>query len=115
MQQAGKLRRSGETRRGAARAPFRRWPSYSAPALIARRVSHPSRVRLGRHARDRCLDYDRSPAEIADLVLANHRRRRRNPGSADWLLTARGLVVAYNWPDRDDPTTAHVVTLWPEQ
>lgn len=73
----------------------------------------PSLVRFRRHARDRCRKYGRSPEEVADLVLAEHSRRESNPREADWLVAGRGLVVAYNWPDDGDPTTARVVTLWP--
>lgn len=75
----------------------------------------PSRVRFGRHAVDRCAQYARSPTDVADLVLTNHRRRKRNPGSADWLVFGVGLVVAYNWPDDDDRGVARVVTLWPQE
>jgi len=52
---------------------------------------------------------------VSDLVLANHQRRRRNPGSADWLVLAGGLTVAYNWPDQGDTSTARIVTLWPQR
>lgn len=72
----------------------------------------PSVVRLGRHARDHCLDWGLSFQEVGDLVLAEHERRRRNPREADWLVAGRGLIVAYNWPDAGDPTSARVVTLW---
>lgn len=78
-------------------------------------MSGPSRVRLGRHARDRCRYYDRSPQDVGDLVLAEHPRRRRNPREADWLVAGHGLVVVYNWPDDEDATMAHVVTLWPQR
>jgi hypothetical protein len=78
-------------------------------------VSGPSLVRFGRHARDRCHYYGRSPQEVADLILAEHDRRRRNPREADWLVSGRGLVVAYNWPDGEDSLTVRVVTLWPQR
>ena len=78
-------------------------------------MTRPSRVQFTTHAQQRCHDYSRSEQEVADLVLAEHDRRRLNPREADWLVSARGLVVAYNWPKAGDPTTAHVVTLWPER
>jgi hypothetical protein len=40
--------------------------------------------------------------------------RRRNPRSADWLVRVHGIHVAYNWPDRDDETTAYVASVWPK-
>ena len=75
----------------------------------------PSRVRFSRHAVVRAAQVGRAPTDVADLVLDGHPRRRRNPREADWLVSAAGLVVAYNWPDGDDPTTARVVTLWPQE
>lgn len=77
-------------------------------------VETPARVAFSRHAEERCWQFRRGRQDVADLVLSGHARRERNPGAADWLLRARGLVVAYNWPDGDDPTTARVVTLWPQ-
>jgi hypothetical protein len=71
-------------------------------------------VALTEHAELRAAERRLSLREIADLVWAEHERRRKNPGDADWMVHARGIAVAYNWPDRDDPTTALVVTLWRE-
>jgi hypothetical protein len=34
----------------------------------------------------RCRRFDRSPADVAEIVLDGHSRRRSNPGSADWLV-----------------------------
>jgi hypothetical protein len=48
-------------------------------------------------------------------VLTRHGEREHNPGSADWLVAGRGMVVAYNWPDRGDATCGRVVTLWLER
>jgi hypothetical protein len=70
-------------------------------------------VAFARHAEERCWEFRRRRHDVADLVLAGHSRRQCNPGSADWLLRAGGLVIAYNWPDDGDSTTARVVTLWP--
>lgn len=75
----------------------------------------PRLVRLTRHAADRCREYGRSPQEVADLVLAEHDRRERNSGDADWLLTGHGMVVAYDWPDERDRAVARVVTIWPRR
>ena len=75
----------------------------------------PSRVALRQHASDRCREFGHSVEAVSDLVLANHQRRRRNPGSADWLVLAGGLTVAYNWPDQGDTSTARIVTLWPQR
>jgi hypothetical protein len=69
-------------------------------------------VLFTRHAEERCSEFRRSRDEVADLVLTNHARRRRNPRAADWLVRAGGLVLAYNWPDRGNSTAARVVTLW---
>jgi len=75
----------------------------------------PVRVRFTQHAEDRCADYSRSLREITDLVIDLHQRRRRNPGSSDWLLAGQGVVIAFNWPDASDATAALVVTLWPRR
>lgn len=75
-------------------------------------VEAPARVAFTSHAEERCWQFRRGRREVADLVLAGHRQRRRNPGAADWLVRTGGLVVAYNWPDAGDPTTARVVTFW---
>lgn len=74
----------------------------------------PSRVEFTGHAERRAVQRGLSMRDVANLVLAEHPRRRRNPGNADWLLHARGIVVAYNWPDGRDRTTALVITTWPE-
>lgn len=49
---------------------------------------------------------------VEDAVLQRHGRRTANPGAATWRVSFRGLVVAYDYPDRDDRTTARIVTLW---
>jgi hypothetical protein len=48
------------------------------------------------------------------LLLSQHAQRGRNSGAADWLVRARGVVIAYNWPDGDDATKAVVVSAWRE-
>ncbi len=75
----------------------------------------PSVVRFAEHAERRYREYGRSREEVIDLVLGGHQARERNPGSADWLVIGGGLAIVYNWPDRDDATTALVVSLWPQR
>jgi len=77
-------------------------------------VNGPSRVEFTNYAEGRAIRRGLSARQIADLVLDQHQRRRRNPRQADWVLSGRGLGVAYNWPDRGDRTTALVVTVWSE-
>ena len=74
--------------------------------------SGPYLIALTVHAQERALGLGRTAEDVADAVRAAHDQRRRNPGEADWLTTARGLEIAYNWPADDDPTTALVVTVW---
>lgn len=50
-------------------------------------------------------------ADVEDAVLAQHERRSRNTGAADWLVVSGRLAVAYNYP-MGDGLTALVVTLW---
>lgn len=74
----------------------------------------PYRAKFAGHGLDRCAAFGRSPADVGELVVANHHRRERNHrGRADWQLNVGGLVIVYDWPDHDDPTTARVVSLWP--
>lgn len=72
-----------------------------------------SRVRLSAHALEVARRYGRTRTDITDVVFAHHARRKRNPGSAGWRVSARGMTVVYEWPDDDDPRCARVVTLWP--
>lgn len=74
----------------------------------------PSLVLFTRYAERRLAQRGLSQAQVADLVLYEHPRRRRNPREADWLVRAQGMGVAYNWPDRGDQTAALVVTVWSE-
>ena len=82
------------------------------PARLSCVSSGPYLIALTVHAQERALSLGRTASDIADAVRLAHDRRRRNPGEADWLTTARGLEIAYNWPADDDPTTAVVVTVW---
>ena len=72
----------------------------------------PHRVAFTDHAAERAARYAVAAAEIADVVLEEHSRRRSNPGAADWQVRGRGLVVVYDWPDAGDETTARVVSMW---
>lgn len=72
----------------------------------------PVRVGFSRHAERRLGALCATQHDVADALLAGHAQRRRNPRAADWLILAGRLAIAYNWPDRDDRTTALVVTVW---
>jgi len=61
-------------------------------------VSSPSQVAFSEHALDQLARRGLSERHIAETVLIDHARRRRNPGSAEWLITGHGLEVVYNWP-----------------
>lgn len=65
------------------------------------------------HAAERAQRYGLPRADIADIVLAEHPHRRRNPGAADWQVRRGQLAVVYDWPDAGDDTTARLVSLWP--
>jgi len=69
---------------------------------------------MSRHADERVSERGLSTAELANLVLTRHRWRRRNVGSADWIVRGHGMAAAYNWPDRGDRLTARIVTGWQE-
>jgi len=34
--------------------------------------------------------------------------------TVDWLLRARGLAIAYNWPDDNNTAAAPVISVWRE-
>lgn len=74
-----------------------------------------SRVRFTAHALEVARRYNRAQTDVAEMVVANHTRRKRNPGSAAWRVSARGKTVLYEWPDGGDAGAARVVTLWPSQ
>lgn len=78
-------------------------------------MNAPTRVAFTQHGARRCAKYGRGQAGVGDLLLSGHRRRRRNVGSGDWLLVTGGIAIVYDWPDRDDATTARVVTVWPQR
>jgi len=61
-------------------------------------VNRPSRVVFTAHGEDKAQQLRCSLVDIAEVVLSNHERRRRNPGEADWIVSGSGLAVVYNWP-----------------
>lgn len=74
----------------------------------------PTLVQFTNYAERRAAQRGLSRRQIAELVLAEHPRRRRNPRKADWIVRSQGIGVAYDWPDRGDETIALVVTVWSE-
>lgn len=50
-------------------------------------------------------------ADVEEAVLTLHEHRSRNTRGADWLVESGRLVVAYNYPARDE-MNALIVTLW---
>lgn len=77
-------------------------------------MNEPVRVVFAAHALERIQQRSIGELQVADVVLAQHLRRRRNPGSAEWIVRGSGLVVVYNWPDVEDETTAYVISAWHE-
>jgi hypothetical protein len=75
-------------------------------------VAEPRIVRWSDHALVKADLLGFARADVEHAVLDGHRRRIRNPGAADWLAHAGGLVVAYNHPDAGDEVAALIVTLW---
>ena len=74
----------------------------------------PSIVAFTWHAERRALERGLVLPDLADLVLKHHDRRRRNPGNADWIIHASGVVILYDWPDEGDAITALVISVWRE-
>jgi len=56
--------------------------------------------------------YGLAYVDVGDVVLDEHDRRQRNPGSGDWIAQSGRLTVVYNWPDEDDQSSARVITAW---
>lgn len=77
-------------------------------------AASPAIVVFTRHAERRALERRLELHDVAGLLLSHHDQRRRNPGEADWLVLARGVAIAYNWPDGDDDTTALIISAWRE-
>lgn len=74
--------------------------------------TEPISVRWTLHALDKARQLGFARHDVEEALLAGHRRRRRNKGEAAWLIMAGRLVVAYEYPDGDDPLVARVVTIW---
>ena len=74
--------------------------------------SAPRRVRWTDHAIEKAALLGISRIDVEHVVIEHHHRRRRNARSADWLLTAGRLVIAYDHPDHTDAIVARVITLW---
>ncbi|HEU4722701.1 MAG TPA: hypothetical protein VFS59_15180 [Gemmatimonadaceae bacterium] len=74
--------------------------------------SAPHRVRWTDHALEKATLLGITLIDVEQTVIDQHHRRRRNARSADWLLIAGRVVIAYNHPDHADTTTARVITLW---
>jgi hypothetical protein len=72
----------------------------------------PRRVRWTNHALEKAARFGIARIDVEQVVIEHHHRRRRNARSADWVLTAGRLVIAYDHPDYADATTAWVITLW---
>jgi hypothetical protein len=77
-------------------------------------LDRPSRIAFTRHAELRADERGVSLQAAADVVIEEHPERRRNPGTADWIVRGKGIGVAYDWPAAGDTTLALVVTLWRE-
>jgi len=87
----------------------------SSPAAhLTSGVKRPSRVDFAAHADKQASTRGINPGQVAELVLAEHPRRRRNVGFADWVVRGQGIGAAYNWPAEGDQTTALVITVWAE-
>lgn len=72
----------------------------------------PRRVRWTDHALEKAALLGIVRTDVEQAVIEQHHRRRRNPRSADWLLGAGRLVIAYDHPDYADVTSARIITLW---
>jgi len=71
-------------------------------------------VAFTRHAERRAVERGLALAELAEMLLAQHDRRLRNPGGADWIVHAAGVTVVYDWPDGKDAAAALVISAWRE-
>ena len=50
-------------------------------------------------------------ADVEDALIQHHNARQRNEGAAAWRVAVGRLVIVYDYPDQDDPSTARIVTL----
>lgn len=67
------------------------------------------------HALLRASEFGITHTDAEAAVLEGHAKRTGNPGDADWLTAAHGLVVAYDWPTEEGPLFARLVTVWLEE
>jgi hypothetical protein len=67
-----------------------------------------------RHAERRAVERGLVVAELAELLLAHHDQRLRNPGEADWIVRGAGVAIVYDWPDGENAATALVISAWRE-
>lgn len=72
----------------------------------------PTSVRWTDHASAKASLLGFARTDVEDAVLRGHARRQRNVGAGDWRITQARLVVVYDHPDHDDPSTARIITLW---
>ena len=72
----------------------------------------PIRVRWTDHALVKAAALGTTQRDVEHALLENHDRRRRNPGPAEWRVTANRLVILYDFPYRGDASLACIVTLW---
>jgi hypothetical protein len=72
----------------------------------------PRRARWADHSLEKGALFGIARTDVEHAVIKRHHRRQRNARSADWLLTAGRLVIAYDHPDHADVTSARVITLW---
>jgi hypothetical protein len=64
------------------------------------------------HALDKAEQFGFVRRDVEAAVLGAHRERRRNPGAAAWKVVIGHMVIAYEYPDGEDSSTARVVTVW---
>jgi len=98
--------------RAARASPSTAAAAAAAAAPTIARVGSPTRVVFSDHGAERCARYGLAYADVGDVVLDEHDRRQRNPGSGDWIAQSGRLTVVYNWPDEDDQSSARVITAW---
>lgn len=64
------------------------------------------------HALDKAQQLGVARSDVEAAVLGAHHKRRRNPGKAAWKVATGHMVIAYEYPDGDDFSTARIVTVW---
>jgi hypothetical protein len=69
-------------------------------------------VRWTLHALDKAQQLGFTRTDIETSLLSAHDKRRRNAGSASWMIALGSMVIVYEHPDGSDPLIARVVTVW---